>query len=82
MAMPRKNHTERQKSLGFFLQCNGESESTSWSCQASADLKMLKWDPDGEPCKRSESDYLRIIMLFYNVITNFSWLIIPFAIVT
>ncbi|KAK0051801.1 ubiquitin carboxyl-terminal hydrolase 7 [Biomphalaria pfeifferi] len=53
MAMPRKNHAERQKSLGFFLQCNGESESTSWSCQASADLKMLKWDSEGEPCKRS-----------------------------
>lgn len=53
MAMPRKNHADRQKSLGFFLQCNGESESTSWSCQASAELRMLKWDQE-EACKRSE----------------------------
>ncbi|CAG5121773.1 unnamed protein product, partial [Candidula unifasciata] len=53
MAMPRKNHADRQKSLGFFLQCNGDSESTSWSCQASAELRMLKWDPEAEPCRRS-----------------------------
>ena len=54
--MPRKNSqsVERQRSLGFFLQCNGETESTAWSCHASAELRMLKWDPDQEPCKRSE----------------------------
>ena len=27
--------------MGFFLQCNGESESSAWSCHASADLRML-----------------------------------------
>ncbi|XP_014681204.1 PREDICTED: ubiquitin carboxyl-terminal hydrolase 7-like [Priapulus caudatus] len=34
---------ERQvtKSLGFFLQCNAESESTSWSCNASAELRLI-----------------------------------------
>lgn len=55
MAMPRKNNqsVERQKSLGFFLQCNGDTESTAWSCHASAELRMLKWDPEGEPCKRN-----------------------------
>ena len=30
-----------QKFLGFFLQCNGESESSSWSCNAVADLRIL-----------------------------------------
>ena len=29
------------KSVGFFLQCNGESESSAWSCHASADLRLI-----------------------------------------
>uniref|UniRef100_A0A2P2I3R0 Ubiquitin carboxyl-terminal hydrolase 7 n=1 Tax=Hirondellea gigas TaxID=1518452 RepID=A0A2P2I3R0_9CRUS len=29
------------RSLGFFLQCNGDSESASWSCNAVADLRLL-----------------------------------------
>jgi len=40
MVMPRQSHPERggpgggqSKSLGYFLQCNGESEAASWSCQ-------------------------------------------------
>nr|XP_032816939.1 ubiquitin carboxyl-terminal hydrolase 7 isoform X1 [Petromyzon marinus] len=42
MVMPR-THQERpnQKTLGFFLQCNAESESTSWSCNAQAVLKVI-----------------------------------------
>ncbi|XP_017464033.1 PREDICTED: ubiquitin carboxyl-terminal hydrolase 7-like, partial [Rhagoletis zephyria] len=28
-------------SLNYFLQCNGESESTNWSCYASVDLRIL-----------------------------------------
>ncbi|XP_018020606.1 ubiquitin carboxyl-terminal hydrolase 7 [Hyalella azteca] len=38
-----QNSTERQcnRSLGFFLQCNGESESASWSCNAIAELRLL-----------------------------------------
>lgn len=27
--------------MGFFLQCNGDSESSSWSCNAVADLRLL-----------------------------------------
>lgn len=45
MAMPRTNQQnhERQptKSLGFFLQCNGDSEAVSWSCNATAELRLL-----------------------------------------
>jgi len=29
------------KSVGYFLQCNGESEHSNWSCQASADLRLI-----------------------------------------
>ncbi|XP_066265443.1 ubiquitin carboxyl-terminal hydrolase 7-like isoform X1 [Branchiostoma lanceolatum] len=43
MAMPRHNpNAERpnNKSLGFFLQCNADSDS-SWSCSASAELRLI-----------------------------------------
>ncbi|XP_077294716.1 ubiquitin-specific protease 7 isoform X2 [Arctopsyche grandis] len=54
MVMPRNNQPQdrQQKSLGFFLQCNGESESTSWSCYASAELKLHCHKPDGEAFTR------------------------------
>jgi ubiquitin carboxyl-terminal hydrolase 7 len=50
MVMPRNNQPadRQQKSLGFFLQCNGESESSSWSCHANAELKLICNKPDGE----------------------------------
>jgi len=45
MVMPRNTSPQQdrapQKFLGFFLQCNGESESSSWSCNAVADLRLL-----------------------------------------
>ncbi|XP_013784489.1 ubiquitin carboxyl-terminal hydrolase 7-like [Limulus polyphemus] len=44
MVMPRTNQgQDRQptKSVGFFLQCNGESESSTWSCNASAELRLI-----------------------------------------
>lgn len=44
MVMPRNTSPQQdrapQKFLGFFLQCNGESESSSWSCNAVADLRL------------------------------------------
>ncbi len=43
MVMPRQiNNSERgtTKCVGFFLQCNGESEAASWSCQAQAELRI------------------------------------------
>uniref|UniRef100_A0A146KS22 Ubiquitin carboxyl-terminal hydrolase 7 n=1 Tax=Lygus hesperus TaxID=30085 RepID=A0A146KS22_LYGHE len=64
MVMPRTAPSqERQqttKSLGFFLQCNGESESTSWSCHASAELRLLSQREGGEPFCR------KIQHLFYS----------------
>jgi ubiquitin carboxyl-terminal hydrolase 7 len=43
--MPRNTSPQQdrapQKFLGFFLQCNGDSESSSWSCNAVADLRLL-----------------------------------------
>ena len=27
--------------MGYFLQCNGESESSAWSCHANADLRLI-----------------------------------------
>ncbi|XP_022103325.1 ubiquitin carboxyl-terminal hydrolase 7-like [Acanthaster planci] len=61
MAMPRtSNSGERaMKTLGFFLQCNAESESQTWSCQASAELRLLN--------QRDGMDYSkRITHLFYS----------------
>ncbi|XP_052767469.1 ubiquitin carboxyl-terminal hydrolase 7-like isoform X2 [Mya arenaria] len=63
MAMQRINHSaekHNQKSLGFFLQCNAESDSTSWSCNAAAELKILNQKPSGD-------DFVRKIQhLFYS----------------
>ncbi|ESO84027.1 hypothetical protein LOTGIDRAFT_184079 [Lottia gigantea] len=42
MIQMRSNQTsERQKSFAFFLQCNAESDSPSWSCHAVAELKIV-----------------------------------------
>ncbi|XP_071625495.1 speckle-type POZ protein-like [Temnothorax longispinosus] len=50
---PRSSQTqERQRSLGFYLQCNGESESTSWSCYAVAELRLLSCKEGQEPFSR------------------------------
>ncbi|XP_071796700.1 ubiquitin carboxyl-terminal hydrolase 7-like [Asterias amurensis] len=61
MAMQRtSNSGERTtKTLGFFLQCNAESESQTWSCQASAELRLLN--------QRDGPDHTKqIIHLFYS----------------
>lgn len=51
MAMPRTNQShDRQatRSLGFFLQCNGDSDSSTWSCNATAELRLIPQSEDGE----------------------------------
>ncbi|CAG0923239.1 unnamed protein product, partial [Notodromas monacha] len=58
MVMQRSQPT-LVKSLGFFLQCNGDSDSSSWSCNAVADLRMLKRNGE-EPFSR------KINHLFYS----------------
>ncbi|XP_077980640.1 ubiquitin carboxyl-terminal hydrolase 7-like [Glandiceps talaboti] len=62
MAMPRQSQSSERpiRTLGFFLQCNAESDSSSWSCNAQAELRMLNWKEDGEPFVR------RIQHLFYS----------------
>ncbi|XP_021358377.1 ubiquitin carboxyl-terminal hydrolase 7-like isoform X1 [Mizuhopecten yessoensis] len=63
MIMPRfSQNPERhnQKTLGFFVQCNGDSDSASWSCNASATLKILNHNTDGENFSR------KIQHSFYN----------------
>jgi hypothetical protein len=39
-------HYGSPNGLGFFLECNGESNSTTWSCQASAELRVLSHKKD------------------------------------
>ncbi|KDR24281.1 ubiquitin carboxyl-terminal hydrolase 7 [Zootermopsis nevadensis] len=63
MVMPRTSQTQdrqTQRSLGFFLQCNGESESSSWSCYAVAELRLLSQKDDVEAFSR------KIQHLFYS----------------
>lgn len=64
MVMQRtSNSSDRNqdtRSMGFFLQCNAESESSSWSCNAKAELKLLSFKPDQEPFVR------QIKHLFYS----------------
>uniref|UniRef100_A0A671PP48 Ubiquitin carboxyl-terminal hydrolase 7 n=1 Tax=Sinocyclocheilus anshuiensis TaxID=1608454 RepID=A0A671PP48_9TELE len=49
-----------QKSVGFFLQCNAESDSTSWSCHAQAMLKIINYKDDEKSFSR------RISHLFFH----------------
>ncbi|XP_071578519.1 uncharacterized protein [Temnothorax nylanderi] len=50
---------ERQRSLGFYLQCDGESDSTSWSCYAVAELRLLS-------CKKGQESFSRKIKHLFN----------------
>ncbi|OXB81775.1 UNVERIFIED_CONTAM: hypothetical protein H355_014972 [Colinus virginianus] len=61
MVMPRL-YPDRphQKSVGFFLQCNAESDSTSWSCHAQAVLKIINYKDDEKSFSR------RISHLFFH----------------
>merc|ERR1719383_1346788 len=35
------DRTAPPRTLGFFLQCNADCDSTTWSCQATAELKLI-----------------------------------------
>lgn len=48
------------KSLGVFLQCNGESDTNIWSCNAVAELRLMTFKSDKKPYSR------KIKHLFYN----------------
>ena len=75
MIMPRQGQDnprtgQNNRSMGYFLQCNGESEASSWSCQAQAELKVLSVVPGKEHFTR------KISHLFYSkvMISRASWL--------
>lgn len=38
---PRSVSGRAHRALGFFLQCNGEAETTAWNCVANATLKVI-----------------------------------------
>lgn len=64
MVMPRLSQSSvsdkhSQKNMAFFLQCNSESDSMSWSCYGIAELKLLSQKPDAKPLVR------KIQHLFY-----------------
>jgi len=52
MVMPREIQSRRF--LGYFLQCDGESKSTSWSCYAVAELRLLSCKEGQEAFSRSK----------------------------
>ncbi|KAF7489071.1 Ubiquitin carboxyl-terminal hydrolase 7 [Sarcoptes scabiei] len=61
MVMPRYQSANQQsKSLGYFLQCNGESDSTSWSCSAVAELRIISQKENVQNMSR------KINHIFYN----------------
>ena len=59
MARPGQGHGGQDpasgRTLGFFLQCNGENESNTWNIHASAELSIVnqaspeKTQPRSEP---------------------------------
>ena len=44
LVMPRQGRDGKLASLGFFLQCNYDSTSTSWNCSGSATLRVIPCD--------------------------------------
>ena len=66
MAMRRKarqsvNHLhEDSYTLGFFLQCNMDSESPSWTCHAHAKMRLVPWKEGATPTERRN-----YVFLFY-----------------
>lgn len=50
-----------ERSIGFFLQCNGENDSTAWSCNAIAELRLKCFKSNSPPFTRT-----KIKHLFYN----------------
>ena len=54
------------KFVGYFLQCNGESESSAWFCHANADLRLIN-QRDGVKFSR------KIQHLFYSKENNWGF---------
>ncbi|KRX28135.1 Ubiquitin carboxyl-terminal hydrolase 7 [Trichinella nelsoni] len=54
MAIPREIG-RNQRSLGYFLQCNSDSDCPSWSCYASATLRLKSQKEGGNDCEKTIS---------------------------
>lgn len=47
-----------ERALGFFLQCNGENESATWSCNAIAELRLKSYKPNTPHFTRAKIKHL------------------------
>jgi len=50
--MARLQYQKGVNDFGFYVQCNANDISTSWSCHASVEYRLHKWDCEEEPDKR------------------------------
>lgn len=55
LVMPRPSRENKINTLGFFLQCNSESNSNTWNCTGSATLRVIPYDESVEPQTRKIS---------------------------
>lgn len=59
MVMPRQLNSSGEKGpgkcVGYFLQCNGEAEASSWSCQAQAELRVINHKDPSQTFRRKIS---------------------------
>ena len=55
LVMPRTGRDGKLSSLGFFLQCNPDSDSTSWTCSGTATLRVIPYDEKTDPQERKIS---------------------------
>ncbi|XP_039253569.2 ubiquitin carboxyl-terminal hydrolase 7-like [Styela clava] len=57
LIMPRSHpdRTPGAKSLGYFLQCNADNDSSSWSCHGAAELRILPAKKGGEMLEKKIS---------------------------
>ena len=56
-----KTRNGLQKGLGFYLECNGESKSASWSCFANVELRLLSCKKNQKPFALSKLLFLLLI---------------------
>src|SRR6218665_881417 len=71
MVMPRSNQHHPQgnlKSMGYFLQCNGYSDLASWTCAATAELRILSQKDGIDDMSRSEFYHFKLVELFITIL--------------
>lgn len=64
MVMQRVNHPNGNlKSMGYFLQCNGDSDLASWTCSATAELRIISQKEGIDDMSRSKLTFHSISMV-------------------